>query len=73
MKLSDLKKNQSAVVTKITAEQTLKDRLLSFGILRGTKITVAECAPAKKTIKIIANNTMLALRAEEAKCIEVKI
>jgi len=73
MRLDELKKGQSAIITKISADQTLKDRLMSFGVLRGSKITISECAPAKKTIKILVNHTMLALRLEEAKSIEVSL
>jgi len=73
MKLNELEKGQSATIRKISADQDLKNRLLSFGVLRGSNILVSECAPAKKTIKILVNNTMLALRLEEAKSIEVEL
>ena len=44
---------------------------MSFGVIRGAEITVSEYAPARKTIKLTVNATMIALRFEEAQHIEV--
>jgi ferrous iron transport protein A len=59
-------------VTKINADSTLKQRLISFGVMKGTELEVLEHAPRKKTIEIKVGKMRLALRAEEAALIEVK-
>ena len=71
MRLSELEKGQKAKIVRIDAENGLKNRLMSFGVIRGADLRVEECAPAKKTIKIAIDATMIALRLEEAQQIEV--
>ena len=71
MRLSELEKGQEAKIVRIDAENGLKNRLMSFGIIRGADLRVEEYAPAKKTIKIAIDATMIALRFEEAQQIEV--
>ncbi len=58
-------------VIKITAKGDLKQRLISFGIMKEVELEVLEHAPAKSTIEIKVGKMRLALRAEEAKLIEV--
>ena len=71
MKLNELNKGESARIVNIDAPADLKNRLMSFGVIRGAEITVSEYAPARKTIKLTVNATMIALRFEEAQHIEV--
>ncbi len=71
MKLNELKKGETARVVRIDAPADLKNRLMSFGVIRGAQITISEYAPAKKTLKLAVNATMIALRFEEADHIEV--
>ena len=40
MKLSDLKKGDQAIIKKIDAEESLKQRLASFGVGRGEELIV---------------------------------
>ncbi|MFT7880837.1 MAG: FeoA family protein [Sulfurimonas sp.] len=72
MILTELKKGQSATIIKINADSALKDRLKSMGISRGERLTVRGCSLAKQTIEIEIEGTLVALRAEEAKKIEVE-
>ena len=72
MLLTDLKKHQKAVVKKINATPELKQRLFSFGIVKGSPIEVVDCSLNKSTIEIKVGNTLLALRENEAKAIEVE-
>jgi len=71
-KLSECKKACVVRVTKLNADSELKQRLISFGVMKGTIIEVLEYAPAKSTIEIKVGNTRLALRAKEADLIEVQ-
>lgn len=73
MVLSDLKKGNSAEIVKIHADKILKDRLTSFGVMRGEMLLVKGCSLAKQTMEIEVGSTLIALRAEEAHKIEIKI
>jgi len=72
LKLSELKKNQEAAVVRVDADGELKQRLASFGLLKGANIKVIDCSLGKSTIEIMVDSTLLALRREEAQKIEVE-
>jgi len=59
-------------VLKLNAKDDLKQRLISFGIMKETVIEVLEHAPAKSTIEIKVGKMRIALRAQEAELIEVQ-
>ncbi len=71
-KLSDCKKECRVKVVKLRSEGELKQRLISFGILRGSELEVLEYSPTKSTIEIKVANTRVALRVKEADLIEVE-
>jgi len=71
-KLSECNKGEKVVVVKLNAKSDLKQRLISFGIMKEATIEVLEHAPAKSTIEIKVGKMRIALRAEEASLIEVK-
>ena len=70
--LNDCKKACKVKVVKLNAPTELKQRLISFGIMKETLIEVIEHAPAKSTIEIKVGKTKIALRAQEAALIEVE-
>ena len=70
--LNDCKKACKVKVLKLNAPTDLKQRLISFGIMKECIIEVLELAPAKSTIEIKVGKTRIALRAQEAKLIEVE-
>jgi ferrous iron transport protein A len=72
MKLSDLTKGTKAEIIKINADKALRDRLSSFGVMRGEELTVRGCSIAKQTMEIEVGSTLIAVRADEADKIEVK-
>jgi ferrous iron transport protein A len=72
MRLSELKKGQKGVIKSILADPELKQRLYSFGIIRGEEIEVKGYSLAKQTIEIDVDGTLIALRREEAEKIEVE-
>jgi len=72
MKLSELHKGDKAIILKIETDESLKGRLTSFGIARGTELSIEECSIRKKTIEILVDDTLIGLRAEEAAKIEVE-
>jgi len=72
MYLIDLIKGNTATIVKIHADKALKDRLTSFGVMRGEELTVKGCSLGKQTMEIEVGSTLIAVRANEAKCIEVE-
>jgi ferrous iron transport protein A len=57
---------------KLNAPKELKQRLISFGIMKEAVIEVLEHAPRKSTIEVKVGKMRIALRAEEAEMVEVK-
>ena len=72
MQLIELKKDNEALIKKINADRALKDRLNAMGVMKGEKLTVRGCSLAKQTMEIEIEGTLIAMRAEEAKKIEVE-
>jgi ferrous iron transport protein A len=70
--LKDCQKRCKVKVLKLNAPKDLKQRLISFGIMKEATIEILEHAPAKKTIEVKVGNMRIALRAEEADLIEVE-
>jgi len=72
MKLKELSKGDHAKIIKIHADKALKDRLHSFGVMRGEALNVKGCSIGKQTMEIEVGGTLIALRADEADKIEVE-
>jgi ferrous iron transport protein A len=72
MKLPELTKGDKAEIIRIHADKALKDRLTSFGVMRGEELTVKGCSIAKQTMEIEVGSTLIALRKDEAEKIEVE-
>jgi ferrous iron transport protein A len=72
MNLIDLKKDDKVIIIKIHAEKALKDRLNSFGIMKGEELVVKGYSLGKQTVEIKVGSTYIALRANEAQKIEVE-
>lgn len=72
MRLIDLKKGNQATIVKIHADKALKDRLTSFGVMRGEELLIKGCSLAKQTMEIEVGATLIALRKDEAEKIEVE-
>lgn len=72
MKLTELTKGDKAEIIKIYADKALKDRLTSFGVMRGEELIVKGCSIAKQTMEIEVGSTLIALRKDEAEKIEVE-
>ena len=72
MVLNRLKKGESGKIVKIDADKALRDRLNSFGIVKGEKVTIREHSLAKQTIEIEIGTTLVVLRANEAEKIEIQ-
>jgi len=71
VKLTECMKGCSATIVKLHAQGPLKQRLVSFGVMKGAKVELMGFAPAKSTVEIKLGRMRLALRKEEAELIEV--
>ncbi len=71
MVLTEIRKGDKAEIVKIHADKALKDRLTSFGVMRGEILSVKGCSLAKQTMEIEVGSTLIALRADEAEKIEI--
>ncbi len=71
-KLIECDKGEEVKVLKLYAGHDLKQRLISFGLMKNAVIKVLEHAPRKKTIEVKVGKMKIALRAEEAELIEVE-
>jgi ferrous iron transport protein A len=72
MKLSDLHKGDRALIKKIETQEALKTRLASFGVVRGSELSIEACSIRKQTMEILVDGTLIGLRGDEAKQIEVE-
>ena len=72
MRLTELTKGDRAEIIRIHADKALKDRLTSFGVMRGEELIVKGCSIAKQTMEIEVGSTLIALRKDEAEKIEVE-
>lgn len=72
MKLSQLHKGDRAIIIRIETNEDLKSRLFSFGVGKGSEVSIEACSMKKQTMEIEVDGTLIGLRAEEAKEIEVE-
>ena len=72
MTLNELKIKESAEIIAINCDNVLKNRLYSFGIIKGAVVKIEELTLTKSTIEIKINQSKIALRLSEAEKIEVK-
>lgn len=70
--LTDCPKGCETTIIKLHASGPLKQRLVSFGIMKGATVTLLEYAPRKSTVEVKVGKMRLALRKEEADMIEVE-
>jgi ferrous iron transport protein A len=67
-----LKIKERAEIIDINCDSILKNRLHSFGIMKGAIVTIEELTLTKSTIEIKINHSKIALRLSEAEKIGVK-
>jgi len=72
MTLNELKLNETAKIISINCDNILKNRLYSFGIVKGAIVTIEGLTLTKSTIEIKVEQSKIALRLSEATQIEVQ-
>jgi len=63
--------NKPYIIKKLHTEGALRQRLISFGILKGREIKFLRATPTKSTIEIKVGKMNIAMRADEAIKIEI--
>ena len=71
MTLNSLEKGRSATIVLINAENELKNRFNSFGVVKGATVHVEQHTLARQTMEIRINKTRMALRLSEAMKVEI--
>ena len=71
-RLSDLEQETSAVIASIPSGDTSMTRLRELGLLPGTTIKIIRRAPLGDPIEISVRGSLISLRANEAKLIEMR-
>ena len=71
MRLSELKKGQTATITRIGGNGMLRRRILEMGIVKGTDVYVEKYAPLKDPVELIVKGYHISLRVKEAAQISV--
>ncbi len=66
MTICDMKRGESAVVLKVELSRELRERMLSFRIHAGAKITMLKVSPFKKTYLLQAGSSRVALARDAA-------
>ena len=72
MTLAQLKTGQTATITAVNGEGSLRCRLLDMGLIPKTKVTLQKIAPMGDPIEIMVRGYELTLRVDDAKKIEVR-
>jgi ferrous iron transport protein A len=70
--LTNCPRGCETTIIKIHASGSLKQRLVSFGLMKGARVTLLEYAPRKSTVEVKVGKMRLALRKEESDMIEVE-
>lgn len=70
--LSEISVGQSALVTNVSGDASLQQRILEMGILPGQQVTVIRTAPLGDPIEVEVMGYSLSLRKSEAAYIEVE-
>ncbi len=69
--LSELSKNQRAVIARCCAAGALQQKLLDMGFIPGAEVLMVRNAPLRDPIEIEIQNFFLSVRRSEAACIKV--
>ena len=67
--ISELKQNESGVITEINAQGKMKRRILDMGIVPGTEIILKRKAPLCDPLEFYVLGYRLSLRKSDAKLI----
>lgn len=67
--LADLLPGETATVRELRADGFLRNRLLDFGLVPGTKVEGVMSSPLGDPVAYLVRGTVLALRREDAEAV----
>ena len=73
MTLNELKEGQSAVITAVGGEGSLRQHFLDMGVIPGTEVTVVKFAPLGDPVELLIRGYGLTLRLAEAAEITIEL
>ncbi|MCD8200275.1 MAG: ferrous iron transport protein A [Coriobacteriaceae bacterium] len=71
--LTQLDVNQTALVSMVNLEGTMRRRLQDLGLIPGTKVTCTQKSPSGSPMAFMVRDTVYALRNEDSDLIEVTV
>ncbi len=71
--LFELRLGQSSYISHLEGDQFLIDRLMDMGIHSGVEIELVARMPLGGPLVLRVESSFMALRIEEAKCLQIKI
>ena len=71
MLLSEMREGQTATITRIGGNNSLRRRILEMGLVKGSEIYVEKYAPLKDPLELIIKGYHVSLRVQEAAQITV--
>lgn len=69
--LNELKINEEATVTKVSAKESIRKRLLDIGLVKGTKIKKVLVSSGNNMVAYSIKGAIIAIRKEDTKDIMV--
>lgn len=72
MNLTQFQNGQKVIISQIVTDQETKHRLRSFGIDKGTEVTIHQRSAGGANVEIKCRNAFIALRKNEAEGIKCK-
>lgn len=71
--LSDLNPGDSAVIYGITADcdNNIRQRLLDLGFVKGANVNIQNISPMGDPIAYCIHETLIALRSDDARCVQI--
>lgn len=71
MTLKELKIGESAIITKVGGEGSLRQHFLDMGVIPGAEVTLVKYAPMGDPMELLIHGYTLTLRIDDAKKIEI--
>lgn len=71
--LDSLQLNKTGIIENINCKDNIKRRLLDLGLIKGTHITPILISPSSDPRAFEVRNSVIAIRKEDAKLIDIKI
>ena len=72
MKLNEMEINKTCKIVRINCKDDIKRKLLDLGMIKGTKITPVLISPSGDPKAFDIRGTLIAIREDDTKLIEIK-